>query len=303
MAESREARPPQPGTGRASEPVYGDRRLGLVDRRRGEAPASPVRIAAVGDHHCGVEDVGAYRDLFATANDEADVLVLCGDLTRRGLATEMRVVVGELMDVKIPIVGVLGNHDFEAGETEEGLSILRGRGVHVLSGDPFQLNDHVGFAGVKGFMGGFGRGTLTAFGEPETKAIVGAALEEVHKLEMALRRLSTPVRVAVMHYAPVAGTVAGEPEIIFPFLGTDRLAEPLDRYGAAVAFHGHAHSGAFRGATPGGVPVFNVSLAVLRRESLGKMYYVHELSVPAPQADLPHAPHATPSAAEQSSPR
>ena len=263
------------------ETQYGDRRLGLVDRRHGRGPSAPVRIAAVGDFHCGEGDVGAYRDLFARANDEADVLVLPGDLTRRGLPAEMRVVIGELADVKVPIVAVLGNHDYEANEAVECTAILRGRGVHVLQGDTFELDSHVGFAGVKGFMGGYGRAALTAFGEPETKAFVGAALDEVQKLELALRRLATPARVAVLHYAPIAATIAGEPDIIQPFLGTDRLGEPLDRYGATVCFHGHAHSGTFAGATSGGVPVYNVSLPILRREGM-KLYFVYE--VPAQEA-------------------
>ncbi|MDQ3696844.1 MAG: metallophosphoesterase [Gemmatimonadota bacterium] len=272
--------PSSPATGR-EEAAYGDRRNGLVDRRRGDGPEHPVRIAAVGDFHCGEGDVGVYRELFAQADEHADVLVLTGDLTRRGLPAEMRVVIGELADVKIPIVSVLGNHDYEADEMAECLAVLRGRGVQVLMGDTYEFNHQVGFAGVKGFMGGFGRGALTAFGEPETKAFVGAALDEVQKLELGLRRLSTPVRIAVLHYAPIAGTLAGEPEVIFPFLGSDRLAEPLDRYGATVAFHGHAHSGVFRGSTPGGVPVFNVSLPVLRREGIAELYFVYEVAVGA----------------------
>jgi Icc-related predicted phosphoesterase len=261
--------------------AFGDRRLGLVDRRRDDG-GRQTRIAAVGDFHCGDGDAGAYRELFARANDEADVLLLLGDLTRRGFAAEMRIVVGELTDVKVPIVAVMGNHDYEANEANEGVAILRGRGVQVLQGDTFELNPQVGFAGVKGFMGGFGRAALTAFGEPETKAFVGAALDEVQKLELALRRLATPVRIALLHYAPIAATIAGEPDIIQPFLGTDRLAEPLDRYGATVCFHGHAHSGAFEGRTPGGVPVYNVSLPVLRREGM-KLYYLY--TVPEPAAE------------------
>ncbi|MEP7087616.1 MAG: metallophosphoesterase [Gemmatimonadota bacterium] len=251
--------------------------------RRAAQPrkSGSVRIAAVGDFHCGTDDVGAYRELFARVNDEAEVLVLTGDLTRWGALAEFKVVVGELADVTVPIVAVLGNHDYESGEMEEGSRMLRARGVHLLSGDTFELNSTVGFAGVKGFMGGFGRGMLTPFGEPETKAFVKATLNEVHSLELALRRLSTPVRVAVLHYAPIAATVAGEPEAIHPYLGTDRLAEPLDRYGAAVAFHGHAHSGTLRGNTLGGVPVFNVSLPLLRKERPGAMYYIYDVSPPA----------------------
>ncbi len=256
--------------------------------RRALQPRTPgsVRIAAVGDFHCGPDDVGVYRELFARVNDEADVLVLTGDLTRWGALAEFKVVVGELADVTVPIVSVLGNHDYESGHVEEGSRMLRARGVHLLCGDTFELNPTVGFAGVKGFMGGFGRGMLTPFGEPETKSFVNATLNEVHSLELALRRLATPVRVAVLHYAPIAATIAGEPEAIHPYLGTDRLAEPLDRYSAAVAFHGHAHSGTLRGTTLGGVPVFNVSLPLLRRERPGAMYYLYDVNATA-RADAP----------------
>jgi len=264
----------------STPPTGGAEQGGSRDRRWNDRRRRSVRIAAVGDFHCGEQDAGAYRSLFARANDEADILVLAGDLTRWGTPAEMRVVVGELAEVKIPILAVLGNHDHESGQVREGAAILRERGVHLLDGDTFQLDDQVGFAGVKGFMGGFGRGTLTAFGEAGTKAFVECTLEEVKKLEMALRKLSTPIRVAVLHYAPIVDTVVGEPEVIFPFLGTDRLTEPLERYEAAVAFHGHAHAGSFRGQTPKGIPVFNVSLSLLRREGVGEMYYVHEIALP-----------------------
>lgn len=261
----------------------GERRMGVDRRHERREGTGRLRIAAVGDFHCGAEDVGAYRELFAEANAQADVLVLTGDLTRRGLASEFRVVIGELADVEIPIVAVLGNHDYESGEVNVAGRLLRERGIHLLSGDSFELTERVGFAGTKGFMGGFGRGTLTAFGEPETKAFVNATVAEVQTLELALRRLSTPIRVAVLHYAPILGTVMGEPEMIYPFLGTDRLAEALDRYGATVAFHGHAHSGTLSGRTPAGVPVFNVSLPLLRKELPGTMFFVHDVGeVPAP---------------------
>jgi uncharacterized protein len=269
-----------------------------TDRRR---PKS-VRIAAVGDFHCGVEDAGRYRELFARANDEADVLILAGDLTRRGTPAEMRVVCGELADVKIPILAVYGNHDHEGGEIDQANAILRERGVHLLGAEPFELNEHVGFAGAKGFMGGFGRWTLTAFGEAETKAFVGATLEEVQRLEFGLRRLSTPIRVAVLHYSPTLETVVGEPEQIFPFLGNDRLAEPLDRFGVAVAFHGHAHHGTFRGTTPGGVPVFNVSLSLIRQEKVGEMYFRYDIPIPAAEDEARPGEAATAGAGASVSP-
>lgn len=245
-----------------------------------------IRVAAVGDFHCGEEDAGRYREAFAKVNDEADVLLLAGDLTRRGTPAEFRVVAGELADVRIPILTVLGNHDHESHQTEAGLAILRERGVHILDGEPFELNDQIGFAGVKGFMGGFGRWTLTAFGEVETKAFVGTTLEEVQRLEFALRRLSTPVRVVLLHYAPITDTVVGEPEQIFPFLGNDRLVEPIDRFKAAVVFHGHAHHGTFRGTTPGGVPVFNVSHVLLRDQKVGDMYFLYDIAVEEAAAEV-----------------
>ena len=263
-------------------PPLGRRR---EDRRR----AGVVRVAAVGDFHCGEEDAGRYREGFARVNDEADVLLLAGDLTRRGTPAEFRVVAGELQDVRIPILAVLGNHDHESHEVEAGLAILRERGVHILDGEPFELNEQVGFAGVKGFMGGFGRWTLTAFGESETKAFVGTTLEEVQRLEFALRRLPTPVKVVLLHYAPIADTVVGEPEQIFPFLGNDRLVEPIDRFKAAVVFHGHAHHGTFRGTTPGGVPVFNVSHVLLREQKVGDMYFLYDVPLAAPEVNAAEA--------------
>lgn len=253
---------------------------GAERRRRSTDRPPSVRLAAVGDFHCGEGDVGVYREAFARVNDEADVLLLAGDLTRRGTPAEMRVVVNELSDVRIPILTVFGNHDHESGQIEEAAAILRDRGVHVLDGDIFELNDQVGIVGIKGFMGGFGRWTLTAFGEQATKAFVGTTVEEAQRLEYGLRRLDTPVRVVLMHYAPVVDTVRGEPEQIFPFLGNDRLAEPLDRFGASVVFHGHAHHGTFRGATPGGVPVFNVSHVRLKEEGVGELYFVYEVPIP-----------------------
>ena len=260
-------------------------------RRREDRRARVVRVAAVGDFHCGEKDGGTYREAFARVNDEADVLLLAGDLTRRGTPEEIAVVIGEMQDVRLPILAVLGNHDHESGQPEKVNEALRARGVHLLDEAPFELNEHVGFAGVKGFMGGFGRYTLTAFGEAETKTFVSTTLDEVQKLEYSLRRLSTPVRVVLLHYAPVLDTVVGEPEPILPFLGNDRLVEPIDRFGAAVVFHGHAHHGTFRGETPGGVPVFNVSLLRVKEDADAELYYVHEIPIPV---DRPGAKESEP---------
>lgn len=252
-----------------------------AERRRSTDPRpGVVRIAAVGDFHCGEEDVGKYRHLFARVNEEADVLLLAGDLTRRGTPPEIRVVLGELADVKIPILAVLGNHDHESGQVEDAKATLRAReGLHLLDDEPFELNEHVGIAGVKGFMGGFGRWTLTAFGEAATKEFVGTTIEEAQRLEFALRRLSQPNRVVLLHYSPTLDTVMGEPETIHAFLGNDRLAEPIDRFGASVVFHGHAHHGTFQGKTAGGVPVYNVSLSLIRQEGKGEMYFLYDIPI------------------------
>jgi Icc-related predicted phosphoesterase len=223
-----------------------------------------MRIAAVADIHFGASGKYPVPD-FALLAEDANVLLVCGDLTDRGLPEEAQGLMKDLVRVKIPVVAVLGNHDFEAGQQQEVQRILAEGGIHVLDGDACEI-DGVGFAGTKGFAGGFGRATLEPWGEPAVKAFVQAAVDETLKLESALARLRTPQIVAVLHYAPIQGTVEGEPTELFPFLGCSRLEEPLNRYSVAAVFHGHAHRGAAEGRTMGGAPVFNVSLPILRSE-------------------------------------
>ncbi|MBX3207397.1 MAG: metallophosphoesterase [Labilithrix sp.] len=221
-------------------------------------------MAAIGDLHVTKESAGTLRPLLAQVEARADVLVLCGDLTDYGTPEEAHVLVRELALVKHPILAVLGNHDFESGHADAVTQILSEGGVRVLDGDSHTIDD-VGFAGVKGFCGGFGRGTLGPWGEAAVKSFVKEALDEALKLESALARLRTPRRVALLHYAPVRDTVVGEPEEIYPFLGCSRLEEPLERWPVTVAFHGHAHRGSLEGKTRVGTPVYNVSLPLLRR--------------------------------------
>jgi Icc-related predicted phosphoesterase len=223
-----------------------------------------MRIAAVGDLHCTKDSAGVLRPLFSSIEGRADVLVLCGDLTDYGTVEEAQVLVKELAVVKVPMLCVLGNHDFESGHPEKIIEVLRDGGVRVLDGDSVVIAG-VGFAGVKGFCGGFGRGTLGPWGETAVKMFVKEAQEEAMKLESALARLRTERRVAVLHYSPVRDTVVGEPEEIFAFLGCSRLEEPLERYPVNVAFHGHAHRGALEGRTRVGTPVYNVALPLLKR--------------------------------------
>lgn len=223
-----------------------------------------VRIAAMSDVHYSRTSAGTLQPVFQQATESADVLVLCGDLTDYGSAEEARVLAKDLTSaLKIPVVGVLGNHDFEAGEQHEIAKILTDAGVRMLDGDSYEVHG-VGFAGVRGFCGGFGRGALGAWGEPIIKQFVHEALQEVLKLESALARLKTPHRIALIHYAPVRDTVEGEPLEIYPFLGSSRFEEPLTRYSVSAVFHGHAHRGSPEGRTSSGIPVFNVCLPLLK---------------------------------------
>jgi Icc-related predicted phosphoesterase len=229
------------------------------------SPTSPVRVAAVGDIHISKTSQGAFQSLFAQINDSADVLVLCGDFTDYGLPEEARILARELtLSVKIPVIAVLGNHDYESGKEEEIQQILRDAGVHMLDGEAAEIHG-VGFAGVKGFCGGFGRGALGPWGEKTIKMFVQEAVDEALKLESALARLRTHQRVAVLHYSPIRGTVEGEPVEIFPYLGSSRLEEPINRYRVSAVFHGHAHRGSTEGRTSTGVPVYNVALPLLAR--------------------------------------
>lgn len=224
---------------------------------------SVVRLAALSDIHYSKTSQGSFQSLFAQIADTADVLVLGGDLTDYGLAEEARVLAKDLTAVKIPVVGVLGNHDFESGEEGEISRILGDVGVHMLDGDAWEFRG-VGFAGIRGFCGGFGRGALGPWGERIIKDFVQEAVKEALKLESALARLTTDRKIVVMHYAPIRDTVEGEPLEIFPFLGSSRLEEPLSRFSVTAVFHGHAHKGAPEGRTQTGIPVFNVAHTVLK---------------------------------------
>ena len=225
-----------------------------------------VRIAAVADLHIGRPGYGPpIRTLFGDAVERADVLALCGDLTDTGEPDDARALVRALAPATIPTVAVLGNHDCEAGKMADVSRILCEAGVHVLDGTSFEIHG-VGFAGVKGFAGGFGRGALGPWGEEIIKLFVREALNEALKLETALARLRTEHRIVLMHYSPIEGTVAGEPKEIYPYLGSSRLEEPLTRYPVSAVFHGHAHHGTAEGRTRTGTPVYNVSMSLMQRE-------------------------------------
>jgi Icc-related predicted phosphoesterase len=228
-------------------------------------PARDVRFAAVADLHFGRHEPEALRPLLDDIAARADALLLCGDLTDHGQPDEARALARELRQrLVMPIVAVLGNHDHESLQGGELQSILTDAGVTVLDGDACDVLG-VGVAGVKGFCGGFGARALGAWGEAMIKQFVQEAIGEALKLETALARVTSPHRIAMLHYAPVASTVEGEPLEIYPFLGSSRLEEPLGRYPVEAVFHGHAHHGRPEGRTAHGVPVYNVSLPLLRR--------------------------------------
>jgi Icc-related predicted phosphoesterase len=231
-----------------------------------ERAAGTLRVAAIGDLHVVETHRHPYRDLFQRISQEADVLALCGDLTNFGKTPEAEILAEDLQACSIPVVGVLGNHDYECGQPEEVSKILHQGGMRCLEGEPIEVHG-VGFAGAKGFIGGFGRYMLSAFGEHEIKSFVQASIDENLKLESSLRMLKTERTVVVLHYSPVEDTVKGEPPEIFPFLGSARLGETIDRFdGVRCVVHGHAHRGAPYGRTPRGIPVHNVARPVLNRD-------------------------------------
>jgi Icc-related predicted phosphoesterase len=223
-----------------------------------------VRVAALGDLHCSKTSQGAFQPLFAKVAEAADVLLIAGDLTDSGLADEARVLARELAGVHTSTVAVLGNHDVESGKGDEVRQILSDAGIVVLDGDAHETHG-IGIAGVKGFGGGFGKRALGPWGEHIIKQFVREAIDEALKLEAALARLRTRQLIALLHYSPVLGTVEGEPLEIYPFLGSSRLEEPINRYPVSLVLHGHAHRGQPQGATTAGVPVYNVSIPLLTR--------------------------------------
>jgi Icc-related predicted phosphoesterase len=235
-----------------------------------------MRIAATADIHFSPQSYDRIREPFSHVRDEADVLVVAGDLTNYGKPDEMHSLLNALVRLRIPIIAVLGNHDYESGQEQELMKMMTTEGIKVLDGSSYE-RDGVGFAGTKGFIGGFGRGVLTAFGEREVKAFVQASIDETMKLERALSMLRTEKTVIVTHYAPVSETVRGEPVEIWPYLGSSRLAEVIDRHGAALAVHGHAHHGQLDGKTTAGVPVHNVALSLLLSQQPPRPYRVFDI--------------------------
>lgn len=235
-----------------------------------------MRIAATADLHFNPQSFSKLQEQFERVRYEADVLVLAGDLTNYGQPSEMDPLLNVLVRLRIPIIVVLGNHDYESGKEEELCRMMVSAGIKVLDGSAYE-RDGVGFAGTKGFPGGFGRGVLTAFGERAVKDFVQASIDEALKLERAMSQLRTKKRMVVLHYAPIPETVQGEAPEIFPFLGTSRLAEVVDRHGADLVVHGHAHHGKAEGKTPTGIAVHNVAITLLQAQEPSSVYRIFDL--------------------------
>jgi Icc-related predicted phosphoesterase len=236
-----------------------------------------VRLAAVADLHCREDQHGRFRQLVKQVNAEADLLLLCGDLTDHGKLAEGKTLAEELSALRVPVAAVLGNHDYESGHAEELSSELTKVGVSCLDGDHYIFDKVLGVVGVKGFCGGFGNATLQAFGEGPIKQFVQEAVNESLKLEAALSQLDTPKKVVIMHYAPIAETCTGENLELHPFLGTSRLAMPVDQFSVDAVFHGHAHHGVTQGKTRAGVPVYNVAMPLLARANPDHRFVVVEV--------------------------
>jgi Icc-related predicted phosphoesterase len=234
--------------------------------RVNDKEAGTIRVAAVGDLHCPRTSSATLRLMFQDLANEADVLLLCGDLTDYGKPDEARVLADELARVRpVPVVAVMGNHEFECGKQDEITRILSDSGATVLDGTAVEILG-VGFAGIKGFCGGFGARALQPWGESALKQFARESVEETVKLESALAKLRTRSKVVLMHYAPIVDTVRGEPAEIFAFLGSSRLEEPVNRYDVTAVFHGHAHNGSAEGRTLVGTPVYNVALPLLNKQ-------------------------------------
>src|SRR5213083_3281177 len=234
-----------------------------------------LRIAATADVHYAKHSRGLLHEAFVEVSSSADLLLLCGDLTDYGLPDEAEALVADIRAaVKIPMLGVLGNHDFESGQAELVCKVLDEAGVNVLNGEAIEIAG-VGFAGIAGFGGGFGRRMLNAWGEPLIKQFVQESISHAVRLEQALAKLQSETRIVVLHYSPIRATLEGEDPEIYAFLGSSRLEEPINRFRSTAVFHGHAHNGITDGKTSTGIPVYNVSAPALLKT--GKSYRIVEL--------------------------
>ncbi|MDB5642624.1 MAG: metallophosphoesterase [Hyphomicrobiales bacterium] len=244
------------------------------EKATSETTEGRIIVAAIGDLHVKETSVAPFRDMFAEISKVAKVLVLTGDLTDLGKLHEAEILAEDLKACSIPVLAVLGNHDYESDQVEEIKAVLRKAGVTILDGNACEI-EGVGFVGLKGFAGGFGSRMLGSFGEPAIKQFVAESTGEAMRLENAMRSVRKGRTFVVLHYAPIEATVEGEPREIYPFLGSSRLAETIDRFEVSAVVHGHAHRGAYEGRTPRGAPVYNVAMKI--EKPSGKPYALLEV--------------------------
>jgi uncharacterized protein len=230
---------------------------------------APVRVAAAADVHCHPSHRDAVEAAFAAAARSADAILLAGDLTTHGEPEQAAVLADACRQLAVPVISVLGNHDWHANRRDEVVGVMEEAGIVVLDPGVTALElagRQVGIVGAKGFIGGFPGSHLPDFGEPLLRQVYAEATAEVEALDAGLREVATcEVRIVLLHYAPTTETIAGERPEIWAFLGTDRLAAPIVEHEPHLVLHGHAHAGTFRGAI-GAVPVFNVSVPVMGRD-------------------------------------
>lgn len=234
-----------------------------------------VRIAAVGDVHAQRGAAPTLKAGFANISAKADMLAIAGDLTAHGLAEEAKVLVDIMEGANIPIVAVLGNHDYHQGQHEEIKRVLKDRGILVLDGETAIIEaggSSVGFIGTKGFGGGFGIRALPDFGEEIFRMMYREGVNEASKIHRGLETIKADFRVVLLHYSPIKETLHGEPPEVYAFLGASIMAEPINRLGADLVIHGHAHYGTEKGTTSGGIPVRNVAMP-----TMGRPYTVYPL--------------------------
>lgn len=235
-----------------------------------------VRIAGLADLHVRETAKGMYQELFIQISRSADVLLLCGDITDLGLPEEAQVLSEELRTLRIPVIGVLGNHDYQNDKENQVKHILRSAGMHVLDTEAVEI-EGIGFAGTKGFGGGFEKYALGSFGESGIKNFVQEVLNESLNLENQLKQIEEEKKIVVLHYSPIRQTLEGESPEIFAFLGSSRLVEPIESFEVNAVFHGHAHHGTPVGKTPKGIPVYNVAYQLMQKVNPKQPFAVIEV--------------------------
>lgn len=246
-----------------------------------------IHVAAVGDIHYDRQSSGKLRSHLQKLKHTSDLFLIAGDLTQTGHVDEAKILASDLQDSPVPVIAVLGNHDYHQGQQEKISELLTFSGVHVLekSFKTFSVRGFsVGIVGLKGFCGGFLGACAADFGEPEMKNFIQHTKQDSEALQKCLSMLNTDFKLVLLHYSPTSETLVGEKKEIYPFLGSYLFAEAIDAFDVDLVFHGHAHKGVEKGSTPGGIPVRNVALPVIRHAF--NIYALHQKTLPKSNEQL-----------------